>query len=111
MTVLIVSIKNQKIMLQNVKCIIFEEKERMKCSLQKQESELSKKKKLSDHKFKVKSLNKIVCISSATLGCIGAGIEETEIGLTRGWILPADGRNNKETEDIYKWLIIAMNHE
>lgn len=32
-------------MLQNVKCIIFEEKEGMKCSLQKQESELSKKKK------------------------------------------------------------------
>lgn len=69
-----------------------------------------RKKKLSGHKFKVKSVNKIVYISSATFGCIGAGMEETEIGLTTGWILPADGRNNKEIEDVCKWLIIAMNH-
>lgn len=67
--------KSQKITLKNVRCIAYEEKEGMKCSLLEQESELPKKTMgFLVTNLKVKPVNKVVCISSATFGCNGAGM-------------------------------------
>lgn len=54
-------------MLKKMRYIAFDEKEGMKCSLWEKESELSK-----DHKFKVKPVNKVVCIAPAIFDCIRA---------------------------------------